>query len=98
MSHRNRCKKTISLATLILFVVFGVMTATAVVAWGQEPPPPPTFEQWMSSSAKADLNQDGKVDEADYEIFLSGGQSPPDGQQPGRKSRPAGIKDRWRQI
>jgi hypothetical protein len=50
---------------------------------GDNPPAPPTFDQWKTSPEAKDLNGDGVVNEADYNIFLGpppptdGGDNPP---------------------
>ena len=30
----------------------------------------PSFDEWLASAIAADLNEDGEIDEADYELFV----------------------------
>ena len=42
----------------------------------------PDFEDWLASDEAEDLNEDGEIDEADYELLLEfafGGPGRPDG-------------------
>jgi len=52
---------------------------------GQVPPTVPSLEQWLRSTEAKDLNNDGKVNDKDFELFLRQLQPPgttPPGQQP----------------
>ena len=92
MSHARGAKG----AFFVIIIALFTLSASFDDVWGQEPPPPPedsgsrtpplgdelTLEEWLDSGEAEDLNEDGLVDQADYELLLEYAYGGPEGPGP----------------